>query len=75
MIIQCMRWEIGCEADYDNVLDFRQLHKSRHNKMSKWPVNHDVCCAPFQPRVRVTIVANIDCQQEGGSEAEQICTD
>ena len=47
MKIQCMRWEIGCEADYDNVLDFRQLHKSRDHKMSKWPVNHDVCCSPF----------------------------
>ena len=47
MIIQCMRWEISWEADYDNVLDFRQLHKSRHHTMSKWPVNHDVCCSPF----------------------------
>ena len=42
-----MRWDIGCEAYYDNMLDFRQLHKKRHHKMSKWPVNHDVCCSPF----------------------------
>ena len=47
MTIQCMRWDIGCEAYYDNMLDFRQLHKKRHHKMSKWPVNHDVCCSPF----------------------------
>ena len=26
MTIQCMKWEIGCEAYYDNMLDFRQLH-------------------------------------------------
>ena len=35
MTIQCMRWEIGCEAYYYNLLDFRQLHKSRHHKMSQ----------------------------------------
>ena len=42
-----MRREVSYEAHYDNVLDFRQLHKIRHHKMSKWPVNHDVCCSPF----------------------------